>query len=107
MPTKQITDSSFNDQLTQAGSKLVVVDFWADWCGPCKMLAPTLESISDKLADSIEVFKLNTDENPKTAQDFQITSIPCCILFKDSQEVHRIIGHKPEDAFEAELSPFL
>tara|TARA_Y100001960_G_C14416633_1_gene700773 strand:- start:412 stop:735 length:324 start_codon:yes stop_codon:yes gene_type:complete len=107
MPTKQITDSSFTDQLKQSDSKLVIVDFWADWCGPCKMLAPTLESLSDKLSDSIEIFKLNTDENPKTAQAFQISSIPCCILFKNSEEVHRIIGHKSEDAFEAELTPFI
>ncbi|MBH37750.1 thioredoxin [bacterium] len=107
MPTKQITDSSFNDHLKQSDSKLVIVDFWADWCGPCKMLAPTLESLSDKLSDSIEIFKLNTDENPKTAQAFQISSIPCCILFKNSEEVHRIIGHKSEDAFEAELTPFI
>tara|TARA_B100000427_G_scaffold307572_1_gene295139 strand:- start:12456 stop:12779 length:324 start_codon:yes stop_codon:yes gene_type:complete len=107
MPTKQITDSTFTDQLSQSGTKLVVVDFWADWCGPCKMLAPTLESLSDKLADSVDFFKLNTDENPQKAQEFQISSIPCCILYKNSQEVHRIIGHKSEEAFEAELTPFI
>ena len=90
MPTKQITDTTFNEQLEQANSKLVVVDFWADWCGPCKMLAPTLESLSDKLADSVEIFKLNTDQNPQKAQEYQISSIPCCILFKNGEEVENV-----------------
>ena len=106
MPTSVISDSDFND-LTNQSDKLVLVDFWADWCGPCKMLAPTLETLSDSHADTLLIFKLNTDENPATAQRFQITSIPCCILFKEGQEVHRIIGHKAADAFEAELTPFL
>ncbi|MBI60042.1 thioredoxin [bacterium] len=107
MPTKLITDTSFDNELTNSGTKLVVVDFWADWCGPCKMLAPTLESLSDKLVESIDIFKLNTDENPQKAQEFHISSIPCCILFKNGKEVYRIIGHKSEDAFEAELKPFI
>ncbi len=106
MATKPITDSNFETTLKEDTS-LVVVDFWADWCGPCKMLAPTLEAISEKLADTVSIYKLNTDENTKTAQDYQITSIPCCIVFKNGEEVHRIIGHKSQDAFEAELKPYL
>ncbi len=103
MATHKITDQTFDSLLTENNTKLVVVDFWADWCGPCKMLAPVLESISNKYEDSIKVFKLNTDTNPTTAQSYQITSIPCCILFKNNKEVHRIIGHKSEESFEAEL----
>ena len=106
MATKTITDATFNETLSQ-DSKTAVVDFWADWCGPCKMLAPTLESLSSRYAEKLSVYKLNTDENPATAESFHITSIPCCIVFKNGKEVHRIIGHKSEDAFDAELAPYL
>ena len=107
MATQKITDTTFNDTLTNEKKPLVVVDFWAEWCGPCKMLAPVLEQVSDSMADKVSIYKLNTDENPQSAQDYQITSIPCCIVFKDGNEVHRIIGHKPADAFESELNQFL
>ena len=107
MATVEITDSNFKDSIEGQGDKLVVVDFWAEWCGPCKMLAPILEKLSEKLADKISVFKLDTDQNASSAQSYQITSIPCCILFKNGQEVHRIIGHKTEENFEAELQQFI
>jgi thioredoxin 1 len=106
MATNKITDSTFNDIL-KTDSNLIVVDFWAEWCGPCKMLGPVLEEISDTLQDSVSIYKLNTDENIASSQEYQISSIPCCIVFKEGKEVHRIIGHKPKDAFIKELEPFM
>ncbi|RAP31314.1 thioredoxin [Candidatus Marinamargulisbacteria bacterium SCGC AG-343-D04] len=107
MSTQIISDDTFQEKISQGESKLIIVDFWADWCGPCKMLAPTLEKISETHKDSLIIYKLNTDENASTAQQFQITSIPCCILFKNGKEVHRVIGHKSEESFETEIKPFL
>ncbi len=107
MPTQVINDAEFSEKIKAEGDKLVIVDFWAEWCGPCKMLAPVLEKISDTLAGKATIFKLDTDSNPKTAQEFQISSIPCCIVFKNQQEVHRVIGHKSEDSFLEELKLFL
>ena len=107
MATQELTDSNFKELIDAQGSKLVIVDFWAEWCAPCKMLAPILEKISETYEKELTVFKIDTDSNTKTAQYFQIASIPCCILFKNQEEVHRIIGHKSEDSFIEELKPFL
>ena len=107
MGTSAITESNFKSTLQQQQDKLVVVDFWAEWCGPCKMLAPILEALSEKLADNVSIYKLDTDQNANIAQEYQITSIPCCILFKQGKEVHRIIGHKTAENFEAELTQFI
>ena len=106
MATQAITDSNFQETL-DSNPNCVIVDFWAEWCGPCKMLAPILEAVSDMHPDNLSIYKLNTDENPTTAQSFQITSIPCCIVFKQGKEVHRIIGHKTKEHFEEEIKPFL
>ena len=106
MSVKEITDKDFNSTIDNS-QKLTMVDFWAEWCGPCKMLAPTLEKISEKLEDVVDIYKLNTDENPASAQEFQITSIPCCIVFKNGKEIHRIIGFKPQDTIESELKSLL
>ena len=97
------TDVASFDTDVINSDKPVLVDFWAEWCGPCRLLGPILESISEKLSDKLNILKLNTDENPNTAQESNITSIPCCILYKDGKEIHRIIGFKPEPAFIEEL----
>lgn len=107
MATEKISDSTFQEKVVSATGKTIVVDFWAEWCGPCRMLAPTLEAISNKYADKLSIYKCNTDENPQSAQQAQISSIPCCIVYKNGQEVHRIIGFKPQAAFESELAPYL
>ena len=87
--------------------KYVLVDFWAEWCGPCKMLSPVLESLETKLADKLKIVKIDTDGNQDIAQQYQITGIPCCILFKDGVEVNRIVGYRSESAFETELSQLM
>jgi len=106
MATKKITDDTFNNVL-ENDKNLVVVDFWAEWCGPCKMIAPMLEQLSESLKDKVSIYKLNTDDNITSAQEYQISSIPCCVVFKNGEEVHRIIGHKPAEAFTKELEPFM
>jgi|TARA_Y100000389_G_scaffold38406_1_gene32760 thioredoxin 1 len=77
----------------------VLIDFWADWCGPCKALAPTIESLSKTLQGRLSVGKLNIDEATDLAAKIGLTSIPCCILFKQGIELDRIIGYKPESDF--------
>ena len=106
MSIEQATDTNYNEIISNS-NKTVLVDFWAEWCGPCRMLTPVLEAIATKYESQLAVYKLNTDENPKTAQEAQITSIPCCILYKEGKEVLRIIGHKSQDAFEEEITPHL
>ncbi|MBT6120845.1 thioredoxin [bacterium] len=107
MGTSPVTDQSFQEDVVNYSEKLVLVDFWAEWCGPCRALGPVIESISVKLEDKVKVLKLDTDQNPETAQNFEITGIPCCILFKDGKEVKRITGFKPAAAFESEIEAFL
>ena len=106
METVQITDADFQQQVTQ-NDKAVLVDFWAEWCQPCKVMEPALEAISDEMADKLVVAKLNVDENPETAQQFQVMSIPTMILFKDGQAVDQLVGAMPKDAVVNKLSPHL
>jgi thioredoxin 1 len=100
--TVVVTDDSFQDDVLSAGTP-VLVDFWATWCGPCKMVAPVLEEIAADKAGSLTVAKLDVDENPATARDFQVVSIPTMILFKDGQPVKRIVGAKGKAALLREL----
>jgi thioredoxin 1 len=86
-----ITDASFEEDVVNA-SLPVLVDFWAEWCGPCKMLTPVLESISDEFADKLKITKLNVDENPETAPKFGVRGIPTLILFKEGQVVATKVG---------------
>jgi thioredoxin 1 len=104
--TVTVTDSSFSADVLNS-DKLVLVDFWAEWCGPCRMVAPVLEEIAADHKDSITIAKLNIDENPATARDFQVMSIPTMILFKGGEAVKQIVGAKPKAALLADLRDYL
>jgi thioredoxin 1 len=101
--TVEVSDASFSTDVLSS-SKPVLVDFWATWCGPCKMVAPVLEEIAVERAGQLTVAKLDVDNNPETARDFQVVSIPTMILFKDGQAVKRIVGAKGKAALLRELS---
>jgi len=92
--TLKITDSSFGDTI---GSGVTLVDFWAEWCAPCRMQGPIMDKVAGKVEGKAKVGKLNVDENPGTASKFGITGIPTSILFKDGNEVKRFVGVQSED----------
>ncbi|NPV70632.1 MAG: thioredoxin [Firmicutes bacterium] len=87
----ELTDANFADQVTNA-TGAVLVDFWAPWCGPCRMVAPVVEAVASEYAGKLRVGKLNVDENGTTASKFGIMSIPTLMFFKDGKQVHRIVG---------------
>lgn len=90
-----------------ASSQPVLVDFWAPWCGPCKMLAPVVEKVAESYAGRAKFMKLNTDESPQLAGEYQVAGIPCLILFKDGKAVDRVVGFVPEKAISAMLDKHL
>lgn len=102
----EITSSIFKNEVLDSDIP-VVVDFWAPWCGPCRMVAPVLEEISQKMNGKIKFVKLNTDENQKTAMDYQIMAIPSLLIFKDGQEVDRIVGFVPQEQLETDLQKII
>ena len=91
-----LTDGNFDDTVLKSGAP-VLVDFWAEWCGPCKRLAPTVDSLATDFAGKITVGKLNVDDNPNTATKFQIRGIPTLLLFKDGQVVESVVGLAQKD----------
>ena len=93
------TDQSFTADTSQG---LVLADFWATWCGPCKMIAPVLEELDKEMGDTVKVVKLDVDENQETAGKFGVMSIPTLILFKDGEVVDKVVGFQPKEAL-AEL----
>ena len=93
------SDSAFDADVLQNG-KAVLLDFWAEWCGPCKMIAPLLDEVADKYEEHLDVVKLNVDENPNTAQKFGIRSIPTLILFKDGAVQAQVMGAMPKSQLE-------
>ena len=101
-----VTDSTFDtDVLQETGP--VLVDFWATWCGPCRMIAPVLENIAEEHGDKLKITKLDVDENPDTAQRFGVMSIPTMILFKGGQPVERLVGYMPKEQLLRRISPYL
>jgi thioredoxin 1 len=95
MATVKVSDASFTDDVLKADTP-VVVDFWAEWCGPCRMIGPALEEISGELDGKVKVVKLNIDENPATAAQFGVRSIPTLLMFKDGKQVSNHVGAAPK-----------
>src|SRR3954452_12804436 len=104
--TVTVTDASFADDVLNS-DKPVLVDFWAEWCGPCRLVAPVLEEIAGEHADKLTIAKLNIDENPVTARNYQIMSIPTMGVFSGGQLVKTIVGARPKAAILRELTEFV
>lgn len=103
MATTKVTDASFDQEVLQADLP-VLVDFWAEWCGPCRMTGPVVEELATNYAGRLKVCKLNVDENPQTASRYQVMSIPTLLLFKGGQEQDRIIGYQPLEQLAGRLA---
>jgi thioredoxin 1 len=101
----QINDAAFEQEIR--GETPVLVDFWAEWCGPCRMVAPVLEQIAAEQSGKLKIVKLNVDENSQTPTKFNVTGIPTMILFKDGQMVERIVGFMPKPQLLNKLQPHL
>ncbi|MBT4908517.1 MAG: thioredoxin [Microbacteriaceae bacterium] len=103
---RDVTDHNFATEVL-ASEKPIMVDFWAEWCGPCRAVSPILDQIASEHADKIDVVKLNVDDNPETAMKYQVTSIPTMKIFRGGEVVKTVIGAKPKPALEADLAEFL
>ena len=104
--TVQVTDATFKSDVLDSG-KTVLVDFWAEWCGPCRMVAPVLDEIAGENRDKLTVAKLDIDANPATARDYHVMSIPTMIVFQGGQPVKQIVGAKPKAALLSDLADYL
>jgi thioredoxin 1 len=103
---KHVTDESFTSDVLQR-EKPVLVDFWAEWCGPCRQVSPILEEIAGEHADKIEIVKVNVDENPRTAADYGVVSIPTLNVYAGGQVVKSIVGAKPKAMLLRDLADFI
>ncbi len=101
-----LTLSTFDEEIN-GSTEPILVDFWAEWCGPCKMIAPILAEIADENEGKIKIAKLNVDEAPDVARRFDVMSIPTMIVFKDGEPAKRLVGAKPKAALLADLAEFI
>lgn len=106
MSAREVTEASFESEVLTS-SKPIMVDFWAEWCGPCRAVSPILDKIAEENAEKLDIVKLNVDDYPAIAERYGITSIPAMYVFKDGEVVKRVIGAKPKPALEADLAEFL
>ncbi len=105
MGATEVTDADFTSEVLESDTP-VLVDFWAEWCGPCKMVGPIVDEIADEKAGSLKVMKLNVDDNPNTARQYGVMSIPTLLVFKGGEPAKRIVGAKPKAALLSDLSDF-
>lgn len=103
---KAVTDADFASEVLES-DKPVLVDFWAEWCGPCRMVAPILEEISKEHGDKLQIVKLNIDENPQVPQRYGVMQIPTMNVYKDGEVVKQIMGAKPKAALLRDLAEFI
>jgi thioredoxin 1 len=101
-----LSDATFDETIAGADTP-VLVDFWAEWCGPCKMIAPTLAEIANEQKGKLAIGKLNVDDNPDTARRFDVMSIPTLLVFKDGQQVKRLVGAKGKGQLLQDLAEFI
>jgi thioredoxin 1 len=102
----QVTDASFKEEVLESDIP-VLVDFWAPWCGPCRMVAPVVDEISEQYAGQVKVVKVNTDENPSVASQYGIRSIPTLMIFKGGQRVDMVVGAVPKTTLATTLEKYL
>lgn len=102
----QVNDATFQKEVLESELP-VLVDFWAEWCMPCRALAPVIAQLAEEYKGRLKVYKLNIDTNPKTASAYQIMSIPTLIIFKNGQEIEEVVGNVPKDFLEKKINQFL
>lgn len=100
MSVQPISDTTFHNETAEG---TVLVDFWAPWCGPCKMIAPVLDELSSEIGEKAKIVKINVDDNPESAAKYNVMSIPTLLIFKDGQVVNQLVGVQPKDKLKAAI----